>query len=514
MSKVATKNPTDWEAFNRQVSALTHPLLGIGAFLVLWIGSIYGFQSMLESHFGDWGGTFAAVAVSLIIQLFAMVFMAMSSKLIPAFFHRQEIKSNTYYKMETVSYVMAAICFAANIGIVWVDFSANHEANEKIVNQITEKPQEKAANTATADRALASAEKAYEAAKTRYETRKAAHNAKVEAKTASRRAALNSRLRQLNGRTWASTVNERNSINRELAGLDAKAKAEKAAFVSQEYDAAIAAYERAASGHGKTVAVADSVTTAHNEKATGEYISKKETRKGMGFWIYALAFLAAFLRLNILSYRAMRYDEKHDEGNLTKIAEAFSAIGETIGQILAGKVWGIKSKLAEWLPETPLHNTPQERIVQMMSEEGCKNVYAYLAQNPSAPEAAIYMAFSQTIDPMSVREYLRALKTLKCAREHGGRWTVDEQEANRFFFDLTTGQVPQKPFQNINNQSSTVTKNNRTFDSEIAQIRRLIDDILAVYQVLDNNQQNEASNIIKDLTTLIETYDIVKGTTV
>lgn len=506
MSKIPSKNASDWEAFNRQVAAPTHPLLGVGAFLVLWIGSIYGFQSMLESHFGDWGGTFAAIVVSLIIQMFAMVFMAMSSKLIPALVIREQIKNNTYYKMEGVSYVMAAICFVANIGIVWVDFAANKEANEKIVNEITEKPQEITANTATADRGLASAEKAYEAAKTRYQTRRAAHDAKVDAKVSNRRSALNARLRQLNGQAWAKTINERNQINRELAGLDAKAKAEKAAFVSPEYDAAIAAYESAAAGHGKTVFAADSMTKLHNQKEHVEYLGKKESRKGMGFWIYAIAFIAAFLRLNILSYRAMRYDEKHDASALSKIAEAFSAIGETLGQILAGKMWGLKAKVAEWLPETPLQNTPKERIVQMMSEEGCKNIYAYLAQNPGAPEAAIYMAFSQTIDPMTVREYLRALKTLNCAREYSGRWTVDAQEAERFFFDLTTGQAPQKSYQTINIQSSTNPTNIRTFDAEIAEIRRLIDDILAVYNVLTSSEQNQAKLIIKDLNALIESY--------
>ena len=424
------KDTADWAAFNTQYRVILSPAIKFIAFLITWLGSIYGIFKALEHQFPTTALPIACAA-SLLLQLLNSACMPVATRLFPALCLRNDIGNNVNQRVGKVGVLVGLICAGICAGAITADYLANQQANKAVAESTVQKKEDVKVDTRASETVMGAAEKALNAMKDAEKGERAAYEAQIERKYANQTATLNSRLRVLAGKggvKWA--VNESNSIQRKLASMKSLLAAEKAAFTPKKTNLAKATEEYAKISNKQsgimlgTMARADTI----NHLNLNEYQEQKVAHEGILFFMYSICMGFLLFVAGLKEYRAIRYDEKHPDG-----ANPLIAIIETIAHGLSNWLWQIRAKIYDWLPEDELNSSVKADLLAKVDTQLSQDVFNFIRNNQGTNEMGIYLNF-KTENLADVRMALRVLKTAHLVAENSQCWTADEGPAASAFF--------------------------------------------------------------------------------
>ncbi|MCB0534741.1 MAG: hypothetical protein KDD14_21230 [Saprospiraceae bacterium] len=488
------RNPQEWAAFNSRFRLLLSPLISTLCFLIVVFGSVYGMQKMLEPQFPGIG-LWVAVVIAFVVQKLNGISVHFSTRMIAAsFIPRAEKQVLENQRVSGVDIVVGICCLCLTAGICTVDFIVNREGNHEAVERLTAKPEEKKVDTAPHDKVLALAEKARNAEKAAEDRERSAWNTRVDATINTERRRLEARKKRLAAvdANWAQA--ETRQIKAQLSNLEQKRRERKAEFLPKTSN--LAGKEKVladiAAQQSNLLLGQQTQVEQANSRAQGDYESRKASRKHGMFLIYLAGMLLWHLCHGMRQYRALKFDEKHPDGE-SPLIEIF----KTIGNGLNNALWTVRAKIYDWLPEDEIRDAAKKDLLVKVQAAVCQEVFRFVSTNQGVNEMAIYIALKHH-DLNEVRQSLRVLKTARLLFENSGLWTADKHQA-QFFFDLTeTGSA--KP--DAKNQTLEKPVPNPGFAVDEAFVRALIDDLLAARNFIPNKTQIDL--LIRELETTIQ----------
>jgi|GEM_PF-4525033 len=488
MATIPTKDAQGWASFNSRFRLILNPAISIMCFVIVWLGSVYGIQKMLEPQYPELSYIIGA-AIALLVQGLNSVSVHFSTRMIAAIFAgRQTISTNQHQKVSNPDYFLGVVCLAITVSICYVDFIANTRGNEFLAEKATKKEEEVKVDKTPHDFIIKTASDALEAEKAAEAAEKTAWDRSVDADISKQRRTLEARKTQISGQKWATS--ELKLIGRKLAALEDNRKSRKAQFIPKKSDVAKkqAALAEVLASQSSAVAAKTAQADTVNTKNYQKYETKVEQHKSGLFFIYLAAMLLWHLCHGFKAFRALVYDEVHPEGGNPVLA-----IVQTLGNGMSNMLWKAKARIYDWMPEEEVRGLTSLKALEQAKTGLCRDVYRFILDNQGCNEMAIYYGFnSQRLE--DVRHCLKVLKTAKLAFENSGLWQADKNH-ERFFFDHTV--TEKKP-----PESAAFTHETRNFTTESgvdeAMISKLIDLLLMTRPLVDNKQQiDDLINILQ-----------------
>jgi len=427
MQIVPGRDPQQWASFNTRFRLLLSPLISTLCFIVVVLGSIYGMKKMIEPQFPELGLPIAAL-IAFIVQRLNGVSVHFSTRMLAAaFIPRCEKRNLQNQRVAGIDITVGILCLLLTVGICTVDFIANREGNHEAVERMTARPEEKRVDTAPYDQVTALATQARNAERAAEDRERQAWNTRVDAEINRETRRLESRRKHLSGIPDRWAKNEARGIDNKLAGLEIRRRDRKAEFIPKtsnlaEKEKALAdiAARQSSLLLGQHMQVTDA-----NARAFGDYQERKESRKGGMFLIYIAAMFLWHICHGIRQYRALKFDEKHPDGESPLIA-----IFKTIGNGFENALWTIRARIYDWLPEDEIKDATKAAIFSDLHTDVCQAVLTYISQHDGINEMAIYITMkARGFDIADVRHSLRVLKTANLCHENSGLWTADKVQA-------------------------------------------------------------------------------------
>ncbi len=484
---IPTKDALGWASFNSRFRLILNPAISYMCFLIVWLGSVYGIQKMLEPQYPELSYIIGA-AIALLVQGLNSVSVHFSTRMIAAIFAgRQTIATNQHQKVSNPDYFLGVVCLGITATIMYVDFVANTRGNEFLAEKATKKEEVVKVDKTPHDFIIKTANQAVEAEKAAEAAEKTAWDRSVDADISKQRRTLEARKTQISGQKWA--INEVKLIGKKLAGLEDARKLRKAQFVAKKSDVAKkqAALAEVLASQSSAVAVKTAVADTINTENQHKYETKIEQHKGGLFFIYLAAMLLWHLCHGFKAFRALVYDEVHPEGGNPVLA-----IAQTLGNGMSNMLWKAKARIYDWMPEEEVRGLTSLKALEQAKTGLCRDVYRFILDNQGCNEMAIYYGFNaQRLE--DVRHCLKVLKTAKLAFENSGLWQADKNH-ERFFFDpnVTQKNTP---------ESAAFTHETRNFTTGSgveAMILKLIDVLLLTRSLVDNKVEiDQLINILQ-----------------
>lgn len=425
MNIIPSRYPQEWASFNSRFRLILSPVITALCFIVVVLGSVYGFQKMLEPQFPG-VGLYIALGIAFVVQRLNGVCVHFSTRMIAAaFIKKAERASADHQRFAGVDVTVGILCLGLTVGICTVDFIANREGNHAAVEQFTKRPDEKRVDMSGHQQVMAMAERARDAERAAEDRERQAWYSKVDA-------SLNAEKRRLEARRnhlapisdrWARVESAR--IDRTLSGLEKRRQDRHAEFQPKTSD--LAGKEKELSDiltRQGTLLQQDQVeVSAINARNFGDYEQRKDARKGGLFLIYLAGMLLWHICHGMKQYRALKFDEKHPDGE-----SALVAIVKTIANGFENALWTVRAKIYDWLPEDEIRDAAKKDLLAQVQAPVCQEVFHFVHAHQGINEMGIYMAMRHH-DLDAVRRALRVLKTAKMVFENSGLWSADKNQA-------------------------------------------------------------------------------------
>lgn len=427
MQIVPGRDPQQWASFNTRFRLLLSPVISTLCFIVVVLGSVYGMKKMIEPQFPELGLPIAAI-IAFIVQRLNGVSVHFSTRMIAAMFiPRGEKRTLQNQRVAGIDITVGILCLLLTAGICTVDFIANREGNHEAVERMTAPPEEKRVDTAPYDQVTALATQARNAERAAEDRERQAWNTRVDADINRESRRLESRKKHLSAIPDKWAKNESRGIENKLSALEKKRRDRKAEFLPKTSNLAAKEKELAdiAAKQSSLLLGQQAHVTDANARAQGDYQERKESRKGGMFLIYIAAMFLWHICHGIRQYRALKFDEKHPDGE-SPIIEIFKTLGNGIDNAL----WTIRARIYDWLPEDEIKDATKAAIFADIHTEVCQAVLTYISQHDGINEMAIYLTMkARGFDIADVRHSLRVLKTARLCHENSGLWTADKVQA-------------------------------------------------------------------------------------
>lgn len=425
MNIVPGRNPQQWASFNSRFRLILSPIINAMCFAVVVLGSVYGFQKMLEPQYPE-VGLWIALAIAFTVQRLNAVCVHFSTRMIAAaFIKRSEKRSAENQRFAGVDIVVGLLCLALTLGVCTVDFIANREGNHAAVEQFTKRPDEKKIDMTPHEQILAIAEKARDAEQAAEQRERAAWKSRVDADLNREKRRLESRKNHLAPvkEKWATI--ERSRISRNLSSIESRRKERYAEFQPKTSDLAGKEKELADIAAKQSGMIQDELSgvQSDNARAFGDYQERKDARKGGLFLIYLAGMLLWHICHGMKQYRALKFDEKHPDSESPLIA-----IIKTIVNGIENALWTIRARIYDWLPEDEIRDASKKDLLRQVNSPVCRDVFHFVTAHQGINEMGIYLAMKHH-DLDAVRQALRVLKTAKLLFENSGLWTADRTQA-------------------------------------------------------------------------------------
>lgn len=428
----AGRHADEYADFSEKVWLFTAPFLRFAAFVMIFFGSIYGLEKMLEGKTDN--PRFWAIIFAVVLQIFAaaafpnacraLVYWGVYAK------RKSYLQGLVNQKPGAFITLLGIVSIIINGLVFGIDTYTNIEAYDSLVeNQYGQAKRDTFSDRqnrdiiALADEAVQNAEKAEAAERKAFE-------AGVEARYAAEIGRLKARKRQ------KITTEELGWCDRRLAQIEAQKTAQKAAFVPKKSDVAGALAEAArVRGKQTTLIMQGSLAVDSVNVARGTaHENMKSARKGGLIVFYALAWAFLFGSYLIEYYAAFKFDLKESGGFnfMRNLADIFGSAMNSLG------FYALR-QIAIWLPEptgdmnirrtkTLSGGIDPKLLGRIQSDPDYRRIVAFVQANEGCKEAQIYGLFQSERDPLTVRKMLVDLLNADFVQaDRAGRYSLDEQ---------------------------------------------------------------------------------------